>query len=80
MFNYLDHDGDGHINYKEFCGFTEEKRRGIDPFDADDNKVRLEQSNRLQHITANTNPLNPYEAETFTPNLTTSSFYGRSSS
>ena len=42
VFKHLDQDGDGHINYKEFCGFTEEKRRGIDPFDSEDNRERFE--------------------------------------
>ncbi len=33
MFNYLDQNCDGYINYEEFCNIAEEKRRGIDPFD-----------------------------------------------
>jgi len=33
VFNTLDTDGDGMISYNEFCEFTEEKRRNIDPFD-----------------------------------------------
>ena len=33
VFEYMDHDEDGALNYKEFCGFVEEKRRNIDPFD-----------------------------------------------
>ena len=36
VFNHLDKDGDGTLNYAEFCGFAEEKRRNIDPFDAID--------------------------------------------
>lgn len=32
-FAYLDRNGDGYIDYCEFCLMTEEKRRGIDPFD-----------------------------------------------
>ena len=37
VFNHMDLDGDGVLNYKEFCGFSEEKRRNIDPFDSLDN-------------------------------------------
>jgi hypothetical protein len=33
----MDKDGDGSLSYKEFCGFSEEKRRNIDPFDSFDN-------------------------------------------
>jgi hypothetical protein len=29
----MDKDNDGNLNYHEFCAFTEEKRRNIDPFD-----------------------------------------------
>jgi hypothetical protein len=29
----MDKDNDGNLNYNEFCAFTEEKRRNIDPFD-----------------------------------------------
>ena len=29
----MDQDNDGNLNYHEFCAFTEEKRRNIDPFD-----------------------------------------------
>lgn len=32
----MDADGDGCLSYAEFCGFAEEKRRNIDPFDAID--------------------------------------------
>jgi Ca2+-binding EF-hand superfamily protein len=35
MFNYLDTNKDGYINYLEFCNLSEEKRRGIDPFEND---------------------------------------------
>ena len=34
VFNHLDVNKDGVISYKEFCEFTEEKRRNIDPFSA----------------------------------------------
>ena len=34
VFYHLDVDGDEHVNYKEFCELTEEKRRNIDPFSA----------------------------------------------
>jgi Ca2+-binding EF-hand superfamily protein len=36
VFDHLDADGDGCLSYTEFCGFAEEKRRNIDPFDAID--------------------------------------------
>ena len=36
VFDHLDTDGDGSLSYIEFCGFAEEKRRNIDPFDAID--------------------------------------------
>ena len=41
VFDTMDIDQDGFINYKEFCGFSEEKRRNIDPFDSADNQKRL---------------------------------------
>ena len=34
LFFHLDVDKDDHVNYKEFCELTEEKRRNIDPFSA----------------------------------------------
>jgi len=37
----MDIDRDSNINYKEFCGFSEEKRRNIDPFDSADTQQRL---------------------------------------
>ena len=37
VFKHMDCDCDGALNYKEFCGFSEEKRRNIDPFDSQDN-------------------------------------------
>ena len=33
MFEYLDVNKDGYIDYQEFCNLVEERRRGIDPFD-----------------------------------------------
>ena len=36
VFDHMDVDRDGTLSYKEFCGFAEEKRRNIDPFDAVD--------------------------------------------
>ena len=33
VFNHMDKDKDGALSYAEFCGFAEEKRRNIDPFD-----------------------------------------------
>ena len=38
VFVHMDQDNDGNLNYHEFCAFTEEKRRNIDPFDQMDNK------------------------------------------
>lgn len=35
MFEFLDKDNDGTLNYREFCGLAEEKRRNIDPYDED---------------------------------------------
>jgi hypothetical protein len=32
IFPSLDKDGDGQINYNEFCNLCEERRRNIDPF------------------------------------------------
>jgi hypothetical protein len=40
----MDQDNDNALNYKEFCGFSEEKRRNIDPFDSVDNQKRINQS------------------------------------
>lgn len=37
VFRHMDQDNDNALNYKEFCGFSEEKRRNIDPFDSNDN-------------------------------------------
>ena len=33
VFDYLDKDRDQSLNYSEFCGLSEEKRRNIDPFE-----------------------------------------------
>ena len=44
VFDHMDQDGDGKLNYLEFCGFSEEKRRNIDPFDQLDNQQRIAQS------------------------------------
>ena len=33
VFDHLDSNKDGFIDYNEFCGLCEEKRRNIDPFD-----------------------------------------------
>jgi Ca2+-binding EF-hand superfamily protein len=41
VFYYMDKDQDANINYKEFCGFSEEKRRNIDPFDSIDTQQRM---------------------------------------
>jgi hypothetical protein len=40
VFDYLDADGDCTLNYKEFCGFAEEKRRGIDPFESNNDEPK----------------------------------------
>jgi Ca2+-binding EF-hand superfamily protein len=32
IFNYLDKNRDGLIDYNEFCNLTEEKRKNIDPY------------------------------------------------
>jgi len=37
----MDKDKDQCLNYKEFCGFSEEKRRNIDPFDSIQNQRAL---------------------------------------
>mmetsp|Transcript_20919 Transcript_20919/g.15363 ORF Transcript_20919/g.15363 Transcript_20919/m.15363 type:complete len:100 (-) Transcript_20919:3-302(-) len=34
VFEGLDKDLDGQLSYQEFCQLSEEKRRGIDPFDS----------------------------------------------
>lgn len=34
VFNYLDKDRDGSLDYHEFSGLSEEKRRNIDPFES----------------------------------------------
>ena len=49
VFQNMDHDCDGQLNYKEFCGFSEEKRRNIDPFDSIDNQQRIAQSMGLNN-------------------------------
>jgi Ca2+-binding EF-hand superfamily protein len=33
VFDHLDTNKDGFIDYTEFCGLCEEKRRDIDPFE-----------------------------------------------
>jgi len=33
VFDHLDKNKDGYLDYAEFCQLSEEKRRGIDPFD-----------------------------------------------
>jgi len=33
MFKALDRNGNGDLSYAEFCNLTEERRRGIDPFE-----------------------------------------------
>lgn len=33
MFEYLDNNKDGYIDYREFCNIVDERRRGIDPFE-----------------------------------------------
>lgn len=33
VFDYLDKDKDQGLDYYEFCGLSEEKRRNIDPFE-----------------------------------------------
>ena len=42
MFEALDQDKDGYISYNEFCELSEERRRGIDPFDSPHKKVSLQ--------------------------------------
>ena len=49
VFDHMDQDGDGKLNYLEFCGFSEEKRRNIDPFDSLDNQQRIAQSMGLNN-------------------------------
>lgn len=36
VFDFMDKNKDGNMNYHEFCGFSEEKRRNIDPFDSEE--------------------------------------------
>lgn len=38
LFEFLDQDRDGLIDYKEFCNIAEEKWKGIDPFDDHNHK------------------------------------------
>lgn len=49
MFDYLDRNKDGFVCYKEFCYLCEEKRRGIDPFDAN-NKVSKEKDYEMEKL------------------------------
>jgi Ca2+-binding EF-hand superfamily protein len=37
VFDYLDKDKDQSLDYYEFCGLSEEKRRNIDPFESYEN-------------------------------------------
>lgn len=61
VFKHLDKDEDNCLNYKEFCGLSEERRRNIDPFEAADNVERMNRSNALNHANgAKTLNLNPY--------------------
>ena len=61
VFDHLDSDGDKCLNYKEFCGLSEERRRNIDPFEAADNIERMNRSNALSHANgAKMLNLNPY--------------------
>ena len=39
MFEALDKDKDGYISYLEFCNLSEERRRGIDPFETSNKTV-----------------------------------------
>ena len=44
LYHSLDKDNNGNISYTEFCNITEERRRGIDPFESKlgkDKKFRL---------------------------------------
>ncbi len=38
MFEALDSDRDGYISYVEFCNLSEERRRGIDPYETQNKK------------------------------------------
>lgn len=61
VFNHLDTDDDKCLNYKEFCGLAEEKRRNIDPFDAEDNSDRFNRSSALKMANgASVVNVNPY--------------------
>ena len=60
VFDHMDQDGDGKLNYHEFCGFSEEKRRNIDPFDQEDNQERLAQSMGLNNRSLMALQKNPY--------------------
>jgi Ca2+-binding EF-hand superfamily protein len=42
VFDFMDKDNDANLNYNEFCAFTEEKRRNIDPFD----QINLDSQNK----------------------------------
>lgn len=44
VFEYLDKNKDGFVNYAEFCHLCEEKRRNIDPFDHLKNKTTAQTS------------------------------------
>ena len=60
VFDTMDIDKDGCINYQEFCGFAEEKRRNIDPFDSLENQQRIAKSMGLTDAYLKTLSSNPY--------------------
>ena len=60
VFDHMDQDLDGKLSYLEFCGFSEEKRRNIDPFDSVDNQQRIAQSMGLNTQSLMALSKNPY--------------------
>lgn len=60
VFNTLDTDGDNYISYKEFCEFSEEKRRGIDPFDSLATQQQIAKNRGLTDSSLKVLSKNPY--------------------
>lgn len=58
--NHMDKDQDNALNYKEFCGFSEEKRRNIDPFDSVHTQRALAKKMGLSDTALEAFKKNPY--------------------
>lgn len=51
VFEYLDTNKDGYINYLEFCELCEEKRKNIDPFNSEEANDMMTKKKELANKT-----------------------------